>query len=61
MELRGEAALDEADAADRAGADGVAEPLHGMPITVKESFNVGGTRPGATGGYEQPPPHPDER
>ena len=42
VELRGEAALDEADAADRAGADGVAEPLHGMPITVKESFNVAG-------------------
>lgn len=40
VELRREAALREADAADRAPASGKPRPLHGVPITVKESFNV---------------------
>ena len=39
VELRREAALREADAADGARGPG---PLHGVPITVKESFNVAG-------------------
>src|ERR1700730_9245259 len=42
VELRREAALAEAAAADRAIADGVVGPLHGVPMTVKESFNVSG-------------------
>jgi amidase len=42
VELRPEAALKEADAADRATADAVLRPLHGVPTTVKESFNVAG-------------------
>jgi amidase len=41
VELRSEAALQEADAADRQVADR-GRPLHGVPITVKESFNVAG-------------------
>jgi amidase len=40
VELRSEAALREADAADQATSrDG---PLHGVPMTIKESFNVAG-------------------
>jgi amidase len=39
VELRAEAALREATLADRAGAGG---SLHGVPITVKEAFNVAG-------------------
>jgi amidase len=39
VELRGEAALDEALAADDATARG---PLHGVPMTIKDSFNVAG-------------------
>ncbi len=39
VELRAEEALNEATLADRAGAGG---PLHGVPITVKEAFNVAG-------------------
>jgi Amidase len=42
VELRQEGALKEADAADRATADGVPGPLRGVPMTVKESFNVAG-------------------
>jgi amidase len=42
VELRPEAALKEADAADRSAPDGVPGPLHGVPMTVKESFNVAG-------------------
>jgi hypothetical protein len=42
VELRPEAALKEAEAADRATADAVLRPLHGVPATVKESFNVAG-------------------
>lgn len=42
VELRREAALREAAAADRALGDGVAGPLHGVPLTIKESFNVAG-------------------
>jgi amidase len=42
VELRSEAALDEAAAADRSIADGVEEPLLGVPMTIKESFNVDG-------------------
>jgi amidase len=39
IELRGEAALEEAAAADDANERG---PLHGVPMTVKDSFNVAG-------------------
>jgi amidase len=43
VELRREAALQEADAADEATADGQeAGPLHGVPMTIKDSFNVVG-------------------
>src|SRR5918999_4750290 len=39
VELRADRALEEAARADRARADG---PLHGVPVTVKEAFNVAG-------------------
>jgi amidase len=39
VELRADQALEEAARADRAGADG---PLHGVPVTIKEAFNVAG-------------------
>src|SRR5919106_407495 len=43
VELRREAALQEANAADEATAHGEeAGPLHGVPITIKDSFNVAG-------------------
>jgi amidase len=43
VELRREAALQEADAADEATAHGEeAGPLHGVPMTIKDSFNVVG-------------------
>jgi amidase len=42
VELRRDAALREAAAADRAIAEGVRGPLHGVPMTIKESFNVAG-------------------
>jgi amidase len=42
VELRRDAALREADAADRAITEGVPAPLHGVPMTIKESFNVAG-------------------
>jgi amidase len=42
VELRPEAALEEAAAADRAVADGAEGPLLGVPMTIKESFNVAG-------------------
>ena len=42
VELRRDAALREADAADRALGDGVVGLLHGVPMTIKESFNVAG-------------------
>ncbi|HSK83386.1 MAG TPA: amidase family protein [Rubrobacter sp.] len=43
VELRREAALREADAADEATAHGDATgPLHGVPMTIKDSFNVAG-------------------
>lgn len=42
VELRREAALEEAAAADQALAHGVTGPLHGVPMTIKESFNVAG-------------------
>jgi amidase len=43
VELRREAALQEADAADEATAHGQeAGPLHGVPMTIKDSFNVVG-------------------
>jgi amidase len=41
VELRAEAALRDAAAADRAG-DASTRALHGVPMTVKESFNVAG-------------------
>jgi amidase len=40
--LRRDAALREAAAADRATAKGELGPLHGVPMTIKESFNVAG-------------------
>jgi amidase len=43
VELRPEAALREAAAADEATARGAAAgPLHGVPMTIKESFNLAG-------------------
>jgi amidase len=42
VELRREAAVREAAAADQAMARGVPGPFHGVPMTVKESFNVAG-------------------
>lgn len=43
VEQRGEVALREAGAADEATAHGLAAgPLHGVPITIKESFDVAG-------------------
>jgi amidase len=43
VELRGEAALAEAAAADAAAAGGgEVGPLHGLPITVKDAFDVAG-------------------
>jgi amidase len=43
VELRREAALEEAAAADEAVARGERTgPLHGVPITIKEAFNVAG-------------------
>src|SRR5215208_6015134 len=43
VELRSEAALQEAVAADEATARGYAAgPLHGVPMTIKDSFNVAG-------------------
>lgn len=42
VELRREAALQEAAAADQAIADGVPGPLLGVPMTIKDSFNVAG-------------------
>jgi amidase len=45
VERRVEAALQEATAADQAladGVDGARGPLHGVPMTIKESFNVAG-------------------
>ena len=42
VELRREAALREAAAADKAVADNDERPLLGVPMTIKESFNVAG-------------------
>jgi amidase len=42
VESRRESALQEATAADEALVRGVLGPLHGVPITIKESFNVAG-------------------
>src|SRR5262249_49098731 len=42
VELRRETALQSAEAADQAIAHGDRRPLLGVPITVKESFNVAG-------------------
>jgi amidase len=42
VELRRDAALQEAATADRATPDAVLRPLHGVPMTIKESFNVAG-------------------
>ena len=42
VELQPEAALQKADAADEAISRGERRPLLGVPVTVKESFNVAG-------------------
>jgi amidase len=42
VELRREAAIQEAAAADKAIAQGDLVPLRGVPMTIKESFNVAG-------------------
>jgi len=42
VELRREAALEDAAAADRALAGGDARPLTGVPMTIKEAFDVAG-------------------
>lgn len=42
VELRAEAALKEAAAADAALEHGLRGPLHGVPITIKDAFNVAG-------------------
>lgn len=42
VELRHEAALEEAGAADQRLSHGVPGPLYGVPMTIKESFNVAG-------------------
>jgi amidase len=42
VELRSDAALREAAAADEEIAQGVERPLLGVPMTIKESFNVNG-------------------
>jgi amidase len=42
VELRRDAALREAAQADQAIVNGVEGPLHGVPMTIKESFNVAG-------------------
>jgi amidase len=42
VELRRDEALKEAAAADEATLNGVSEPLHGVPMTIKDSFNVAG-------------------
>jgi len=42
VELRAEAALEDAVAADRVITRGAAGPLHGLPMTIKDSFNVAG-------------------
>ena len=42
VELRAEEALREADAADRARPDRGRGPLHGVPMTIKDAFNVAG-------------------
>jgi amidase len=42
VELRAEEALEEAAAADASVGESVGRPLHGVPITIKEAFNVAG-------------------
>jgi amidase len=42
VELRSDAALREADAADVEIAQGVVRPLLGVPMTIKDTFNVAG-------------------
>jgi amidase len=42
VELRADEALKQATAADRATFEGVIGPLHGVPMTIKDSFNVAG-------------------
>jgi amidase len=42
VELRAEAALEEAGAADVALGRGQGGPLHGVPVTIKEAFDVAG-------------------
>ena len=42
VELRREKALQEAAAADEAIAQGIPGPLRGVPMTIKEAFNVAG-------------------
>src|SRR5918999_4724875 len=42
VELRAERALEEAAAADDAAFQGIIGPLHGVPMTIKDSFDVAG-------------------
>jgi amidase len=42
VELRAEEALEEAAAADASVGESLGRPLHGVPITIKEAFNVAG-------------------
>ena len=55
IELRREAALAEAAAVDAAGS--FESPLSGVPITIKDCFDVAGMHTTWGGGYEIPPMH----
>jgi amidase len=52
VELRREAALQEAAAADEAIGHGALGPLHGVPMTIKESFNLVGLHTWGNSAFE---------